>query len=49
MRAAEVRAREVNDAPGAIAILDAVLQRFGPDRDVTALVEQLQARGKSSG
>jgi hypothetical protein len=44
VRAAEVRARELNDAPGAIATLQEVLRRFGPDRDVLALLEQAQAR-----
>ncbi|MGH7434524.1 MAG: tetratricopeptide repeat protein, partial [Polyangiaceae bacterium] len=47
MRAAEVRAREVNDAPGAVATLQTLIKRFGPERDAVALLEQVQARIKT--
>jgi tetratricopeptide (TPR) repeat protein len=47
MRAAEVRAREVNDAPGAMAALQAIVRRFGSDRDVDTLLEQVQSRMKA--
>ena len=47
MRAAEVRAREVNDARGAVTTLQTLIKRFGPERDAVALLEQVQARIKS--
>jgi tetratricopeptide (TPR) repeat protein len=47
MRAAEVRARELNDPPGAIATLKTLIGRFGPEPDAVALLEQVKARHKS--
>jgi tetratricopeptide (TPR) repeat protein len=38
MRAAELRAKEMNDAPAAIATCQAIIQRFGPERGVLALL-----------
>jgi tetratricopeptide (TPR) repeat protein len=46
LHAAEVRARQTKDAPAAIATCRAILQRFGPARDVLALlVPLLEAEG----
>jgi tetratricopeptide (TPR) repeat protein len=47
MRAVEVRTREVKDASGAVVTLHAILQRFGPDPEVSALLDQVQARAKT--
>jgi tetratricopeptide (TPR) repeat protein len=41
MRAAEVRTRETKDAAGAIAACRAILERFGPARDVLGLLVPL--------